>query len=440
MKKENWNQALSEIDADLVEEFVAKTEWIEKNNRHRRILLRVTALAACLCLIVGILFNLSRKSPAWVIPPWDVPTWDNAMYSAEELAKMVNLPMKDGDATNAYTEVYVPNETFLKLNPIPDTEYLNIYEYRKTPLPLSKTDFEGFANTFFQKIAKSLNETLPDFRIIEKRDYDNTITLEIESQTDQYDISLRQNSLTHFVALHSKNNQKIVLDSTTVKIDQRLTDEEILDSLQGIKNCLLDIFGVSFPDAEVVRYYDGYSENGVTGIEVYFYQEETTIRTLAADSTPQSNYIVIKFKPQKTYNVESSVNTDMLYSETIYFKANRNDSSIRYEHIANAKMISLEDAEKLLYNGYVFGFHVCPLCMANQAQVSFRDYDFVALEYKMGYDGETQQVTGLIPFYAFYKRIGTAENGNHIYAKTYVAAIEISGYKEYFQKQIKKHL
>ena len=44
-----------------------------------------------------------------------------------------------------------------------------------------------------------------------------------------------------------------------------------------------------------------------------------------------------------------------------------------------------------------------------------------------------------IPFYAFYKNIGRSENGNLIYAKTYVPAIEVSGYKEYFESQEANH-
>ena len=54
-------------------------------------------------------------------------------------------------------------------------------------------------------------------------------------------------------------------------------------------------------------------------------------------------------------------------------------------------------------------------------------------------DYSTNYPTGGVPFYAFYKKIGTAENGNICYAKTYVAAIEVSGYKEYFESQKNYH-
>ena len=53
MKQKDFNEGLNHIDSDLVEEFIAKSEKIEKRNQTRGILIRVGALAACLCLIVG---------------------------------------------------------------------------------------------------------------------------------------------------------------------------------------------------------------------------------------------------------------------------------------------------------------------------------------------------------------------------------------------------
>ena len=45
----------------------------------------------------------------------------------------------------------------------------------------------------------------------------------------------------------------------------------------------------------------------------------------------------------------------------------------------------------------------------------------------------------ILDAYAFYKKIGTGKNGNSIYAKTYVAAIEVRGYDAYFESQTKNH-
>ena len=77
--------------------------------------------------------------------------------------------------------------------------------------------------------------------------------------------------------------------------------------------------------------------------------------------------------------------------------------------------------------------------MAAQDKISFEGYDYVDMEYVIGYNEETQKPTLAIPFYTFYKNIGTASNGNTIYAKTYVAAIQVRGYQEYFASQKENH-
>jgi hypothetical protein len=98
-------------------------------------------------------------------------------------------------------------------------------------------------------------------------------------------------------------------------------------------------------------------------------------------------------------------------------------------------MISLKKAEELLCKGYVFGGHSCPICMSEQSPVDFEEYDYVNLEYVRGYN----EYSELIPFYAFYKYIGDDSGGNKVFAKTYVPAIEVSGYEEYFESQAKYH-
>lgn len=78
-----------------------------------------------------------------------------------------------------------------------------------------------------------------------------------------------------------------------------------------------------------------------------------------------------------------------------------------------------------------------PFCMAEQNKVDFHGYDFVGLEYIFSMDD--RKGTEAVPFYAFYKKIGTAGNGNLIYARTYVPAFAVSGYREYFEKQKEAH-
>ncbi|MBR5881307.1 MAG: hypothetical protein IKZ16_06440, partial [Clostridia bacterium] len=71
--------------------------------------------------------------------------------------------------------------------------------------------------------------------------------------------------------------------------------------------------------------------------------------------------------------------------------------------------------------------------------ISFEGYDYVGMTYEFAYDVETWRETMAIPFYVFYKQIGTDENGKLIFAKTYVAAIEVSDYETYFESQQSNH-
>jgi hypothetical protein len=75
--------------------------------------------------------------------------------------------------------------------------------------------------------------------------------------------------------------------------------------------------------------------------------------------------------------------------------------------------------------------------MKQQNQVSFEDYDFVDLEYVFAGNYDRSDLG--IPFYAFYKLMGEDGKGTLIYAKTYVPAIEVKGYVEYFQGQERDH-
>ena len=172
-------------------------------------------------------------------------------------------------------------------------------------------------------------------------------------------------------------------------------------------------------------------------MSVYFYNKDTHPLNSQKGMLVSDN-ISISFDNFANY-AGDIVSDTILSVADIRYEQNRIDASQAFKLVANAKKISVSDAEVLLYNGYVFGGHSCPLCMAMQDKVSFDGYDFVGVEYMFGYDYNTNLQTTGIPFYAFYKQIGTSKNGNIVYAKTYVPAIEVSGYKEYFENQTEDH-
>ena len=122
-----------------------------------------------------------------------------------------------------------------------------------------------------------------------------------------------------------------------------------------------------------------------------------------------------------------------------YYESRSDVNEPKYREIAKAKRISLSEAEALLYKGYVFGGHTCPLCMREQDKVDFEGYDFVGLAYVFEYSQPDGPPAMGIPFYTFYKEIGASPNGNTVYAQTYVPAIEVYGYEEYFESQAEEH-
>lgn len=56
MKKSEWNEALNYIDDDIVANFVAKKEMLQKKKRTKKIWIRVCAIAACLAIIITAVF------------------------------------------------------------------------------------------------------------------------------------------------------------------------------------------------------------------------------------------------------------------------------------------------------------------------------------------------------------------------------------------------
>ena len=435
MKKEEWNQGMDHLDPDLVEQYVTKKDGLRQKRKVRKVWLRLSAMAACLAVIVGAILAVPVLR---VITRPAVPTWDNPPYTAEEISELFSMKYLDGVATNAYTKVYVPDDKFLYIGELSEDEYIPLYRYAKDQTKLSEADFRDFVDAILPALADSLRVQVPHYQI-EENHYDTGSTLSVNMETGVYNIHTYQKTTGSTFRLYniSGRNRKIILDGETVQVDQRLSDEEIIESIQSIKIKLFDIFNVSFSDAKIIRQYNSYSEYGVGWVAIYFYNEDEHPLN-AVQAKPISDYLCVSFENYKNYSGDIVSDSVLTVSDIEYFER-RNDVMEAYPVIAKAKRISLEDAEALLYNGYVFGGHSCPLCMAAQDKVSFDGYDFVDMEYVFGGDTKTGKPTMAVPFYAFYKKIGTSENGNSIYAKTYVAAIEVGGYEEYFNSKKDEH-
>lgn len=428
MKENEFLDGVSNIDSDIVERFVSMDNRLKRKASKRTLWIRVGALAACFALIASVVLSVISNI---------VPTWNTAHYSASDIAKLFP-PGWDGE-TNAYTTQYVPDEKYLYINEIPDSKYLPIYKYGNGAKS-SKKELNKFFNGFITELSKSLSVDVPTYSI--SKDIEDDELYMYGEDMGKYSISLRQDKISNVFSFYNfygdDNDCEIVLDGETVQIDQRLSDEEILASLESVKNKLFDIFGVSFKDAKIYRRFRS-SHKRVDDIYIYFYNEDAhplnPYMEYGDRFVPVSDYIEISFDNHWNYSGDI-VSDDVLLNASIRYYKNRQDVHTEYKHIANAKRISLEEAEEYLYKGYVFGGHSCPLCMAAQEKISFKEYDFVGIEYISNPDDMSE----IIPFYAFHKKIGwSSQNGPDNYAKTYVPAIQVSGYEEYFESQAANH-
>ena len=432
MKKKEWNEGLNNLAPDIVENYIEQKEKFAKMNNSRDNLIHIVATVACLFFVVSSIV-------VGILVDDKIPTWENAQYSAEDIAEMFNDRNYEG--TNTYIDISVPDSKYLYIDEIPKDEYLGIYQYNYVENEVNKNEFKSFIDGILPDLSSSIGIETPSYKILEEKNYENIYFLDTDLDIigDKYRIIFEQGSKHYWfhISCRSESDRKIIFDGETIQIDQSLSDEEIIESIESIKNNLFDILNVSFSDTKIIRKFDEYSEHNANFIYIYFYNEEDHFLNSMSDYKI-SDYICIAF--DNSMNYAGDIVSDRILSvASIQYYKRRYDIQKTYPLIGNAKKISLQDAEKLLYKGYVFGGHSCPLCMATQEKISFRGYDYVDIEYVFGDDKGNINGRTAIPFYAFYKKIGTAKNGNEIYAKTYVAAIELKGYEEYFESQKNKH-
>ena len=377
---------------------------------------KLAFLAACICIVIGI----SIAPFSYLLSKTNVPI-SNILYSAAQIGDFWGVYDSYEGATNAYVEVFVPNEQYLHIASIPSEEYLTIYEIRKPKKAINEKEFDDFMSYIFPKLCAEMNIDMPAYEI--KKTEDDIFTLRtLEGMSFSQNFQSNQFRLSH------------LRDSDfVIEIDQRKTDTEIIRDIEPVKEKLFYIFGVEFNNIKIIREYDEYTTAAVRDIFVYFYNSDDHPLNDLSDR-PITDYIELHFDNMVNY-MGDYVSEDILSDPSIVYKKFRNDPYKTYTPTKKLKMISLEKAKELLYKGYVFGGHSCSLCMAEQTPVDFEGYDYVGFEYVRG-GGSTIEV---IPFYTFYKYIGDAPNGNKTYAKTYVPAIEVSGYEEYFESQAKYH-
>ena len=431
MKSDNILAALNDIDPELIED----AEGQHKPSR-MVVFLKWGAVAAVVCVIsafaLGYFLAEQQSNPS-------IPIYPNALYTAAEIGDFFGGTYAEG-GTSSYRTVYVSSSDFLDFHhSVPTSAYLPIY-HRNTEIgSLDQNAFAQFADRCLQQITNELGIQTPSYEIKRQTDYTGRETLSLSNyHHDGYDFYAAQNVSYHHFSFNADSSawREIRLGDIAIEVDQTKSNEEIIDSLSPIAEKLFSIFGEDFSDVKVLRVFDNDSEYGVTHLIIYFYNESDHPLNSIMD-VPHSDYIQLEFRNYQ-HSLGGIVSDTILQDVDVRYYQFRTDTKELYPVSKQAATISLQEAEALLYNGYVFGGHSCPLCMSMQEKVDFHNYDFVDIVYLSSYSRDLAPKE-FLPFYAFYKKIGTAKNGNEIYALTYVPAIEVSGYEEYFKSQEANH-
>ena len=382
MKGEDLLQSMEYIDAALIEEAeyptpVKKKPW-----------LRITAIAACLAILIG----------GILLAPRPYSRFDLSMEQLLEVtAESENIL---GDSDRFYRTV-VDAEQGPLLNPLPTAKTALIFNRNDMKLPESKAELKNWTTPILERMCESLGVSVSDY----KEKYDVLSEYELLGQAKFFCIEATR---------RRRGDCKLQLDGELVTIDPSLSDEEILASLESIKQKLFAIFGVKFSDAKIVRY-------SARNVRVVYYNKSAHPLN-KSDSMLVTDYIAISWN-NKDYNNGISSADDRITAK-ISYRQKRIPSYINYQTVGYGNLISLEEAEEMLAKGYVFG------------RKNLTDYDHVSFVYVA--DSDRQGMNLVVPFYVFYKKLDEWQNGSETYANyatAYVCAIEIPGLEEYFEKQ-----
>ena len=416
MNGEELFNAITKIDDDIIENRSAAST---KKTSSVRIGIVIASVVCVFIIAIASILVLIKKQFR------SIPTYDHAHFSASEIASMAGMDHKylDNSGTRSYTTIFVPDAEYLHIKALPDTEYITVYQFFDKKKPVSESSLKSFSNMLYDGLCEALDVQKEELKN-EVIDHSDGGVATLDAECGKYRIRFSQNDRfqSAFILSYSSKNPGGVIKiyGNEISVDQRLSDDEIVSSLQVLNKQLCSIFKADLPDIKVVRKYDGYSEHGATWIRVFFYNKLNT-----PDDSMINDRIQLSFDNMVNYSGDV-VSDSILSNVNVYYYHFFTD---KMEPVANVRLLSLKEAESLLYSGCVFGMHACPLCMAEQPEVDFHNYDYVDVRYVNG-----------VPFYAFFKKLDLkTSNGNLAFASTYVPAFEVSGLKEYFESQKSSH-
>ena len=432
--------AIGMIGDDLIDD-------ADRKPRRPRII-RWSAVA-CACLAVIICLSAILGGPKTPVNDFWPPVLDSSVsemsLSATQIRKLFEV--NDG-GTNQYITVGAPDIKGLGLMPLPQAEYLPIYQNQY--LDASEQALEDFIQKYLEK-GQELSGVKSSYYEIRKRGssagfagISYSTGLKGESGYNDLFFEAWCNLLSMSYSPEDPMTgarKRMKIEGEYVSILTTDTDEQICEKLSDTFAYLNAYFEKNYSQVKIVR---PYSRFGLGSVYIYLYSQESTSFPENFDDHFMhrplcSDYLFLEFQVSDSDNSWYDWGTPE--DEAFLIEAapweTMTDWENYYPIVGKARMLSLEEAEELLAKGYVFGGHSCKICMAEQKKVDFTEYDAVSFEYVHGDNGM------IVPFYVFYKHLGVSEYDKtgrmQEYAKTYVPAVEIEGLEEYFDMQTEKH-
>lgn len=429
-----------EVLASVKGKVYTKTNLKKEKKTAKSVWLRFGTIAACFVLILSAVIVVPMLREDHGVEPYTSdkepfsstinPNVNDIILSADKVGSVFEV-MKNG-GTNQYTKIYAPDSKYLNLIPLPNAEYLPIYSSKKdTP---SKESMQNFINEYVDAATTFFNINSKEYEIEKDERWNGDAFYKAEISEGKKGVRFTTSNNSIYFYNYSMGEKRLKINGSWISILESHTDEQIIEKLNDTITYVCASFGKDYTDIKICR---NYSYQQLKTITIYLYSAQNTEFPSNFSKSPMtSDYICLTFYTDwgsgSYYSWDGSKEEAFLLEVSLY-KALQNWNEY-YTVDAKAKMLTLQEAEELLEKGYVFGGHSCPLCMAAQPEVDFSDYTCVDIEYVSDEEGKI-----CIPFYAFYKFIGKSEYGVDTYAKTYVAAVQVSGYDEYFESQKDSH-
>ena len=379
-----------------------KNVKLDRKKDAKRLLWLLLILVVCAALLI-IFFVKSEK-------PFELEDHPEALLNASRILKK-----SDGQFPSSFfgSEMIYEGES-LRLNSIPEEDQVPVYRFVRSSMGWNDDVLKNYLDRVVPGVASALGVKTPEYEVkngssgVEFSGVSGWASLDVEE--GGFSISLSRTE--------DYRTQPIAINNRCVELDPSKTDQQILEDVSEIKKDLLDAFQADYPDAQVVRTQGS--------IEILYYDADGHYLNQFR-GYPHTGRLLLQFSDRSGSGKLSLFG--IAYSEDL------EPMEEIYPLFGNGNRISLEEAEKYLENGYVYGGHLCRQCLGEEF-VDFSEYDAVGYVYL--YDLGTGNY--VVPFYEFYKKLDYYYGeGVTVYAKTYVCAIELSGWKAYADNLLRKH-